>query len=117
MTTKDTVLAYFRSLKDKGRWEEHVSETMQFASFVTPIKRASGRAAFLEATRRFYSMIKSVEVNKLIVEDHSACALTRYELQPPAGPVFECHVAEVFEVQEGKISALDIYFDSSPFPK
>lgn len=117
MTTKDIVLGYFRSLQDNGHWEEHLSESMTFTSFVNPIKRAAGRAVFLEATRRFYSMIKNVEVKKLVVEDLSACALTRYELQPPTGPAFECHVAEVFEVQDGKVSALDIYFDSSPFPK
>ena len=90
---------------------------MLFTSFVTPIKHASGRAVFLEATRRFYSLINNVEVKRLIVEGHWACALTRYELQPPGRPVFECHVAEVFEVQGGKISVLDIYFDGLPFPK
>jgi hypothetical protein len=26
-------------------------------------------------------------------------------------------VAEVFQVRDGKIAALDIYFDAAPFPK
>jgi len=30
---------------------------------------------------------------------------------------FGSDVAEVFAVQDGKISSFDIYFDSSPFPK
>ena len=72
---------------------------------------------FLEATRRFYSLINNVKVKRHIFEGHCACTLTRYELQPPDRPVFEYHVAEVFEVQGGKVSVLDIYFDGLPFPK
>ena len=53
----------------------------------------------------------------MIVEGTRACALTRYRLQRPGGPAFDSDVAEVFGVRDGKISSLDIYFDSAPFPK
>ena len=46
-----------------------------------------------------------------------ACALARYELQAPGGSAFQSHVAELFEVRDGKIKLLEIYFDSAPFPK
>lgn len=52
--------------------------------------------------------------NDLLIDGDKACALTRYQLQPPAGPAF---VSEVFEVHDGQITALAIYFDCSPFPK
>ncbi len=75
------------------------------------------RAAYLEATKRFYSMITALEVRDLLVDGQKACALTRYELQPPGGAAFHSDVAEVFEVRDGKITSFEIYFDSSPFPK
>jgi ketosteroid isomerase-like protein len=90
---------------------------MTFTSFTSPIKRVTGRSAYLEATKRFFSMITALEVKGLVVEGEKACAVTRYELQPPGGPVFDCHVAEVFEVRDGKIKSFDIYFDSARFPK
>jgi ketosteroid isomerase-like protein len=62
-------------------------------------------------------MITVLEVKDLLIDGDKGCALTRYQLQPPAGPAFGSDVAEVFEVRDGKISSLDIYFDSSPFPK
>jgi hypothetical protein len=62
-------------------------------------------------------MIRSLELRELLVEHDRACALTTYQLQPPTGPAFTSDVAEVFAVRDGKISSLDIYFDSSPFPK
>ncbi len=117
MTTRDTIQQYFTSLKRKSGWEPLLSDELVFTSFTAPVKHISGRAAYLEATRRFYSMITAVEVRELMVEGSRACALTRYELQPPGGPAFTSDVAEVFDVREGKITSFDIYFDSVPFPK
>jgi ketosteroid isomerase-like protein len=117
MNTRETIRAYFDKLQHKQGWESFLSEDVAFTSFTSPIKTAVGRAAYLEATKRFYSTIASVEVKDLLVEGDKACALTRYELQPPQGPAFRCDVAEVFRVRDGKIASFDIYFDTAPFPK
>jgi ketosteroid isomerase-like protein len=115
MTTGETVHRYFSYLKHKSGWESFLSDDLLFTSFTSPVKQVSGRQEFLASTKGFYSMINSVEVRELIVDGDTACALTRYELQPPHGPAFESNVAEVFEVRGGKIGALAIYFDSAPF--
>jgi ketosteroid isomerase-like protein len=117
MTTRDVIQNYFDCLKAKRGWEAYLGDEMAFTSFTSPIKRVTGRGAYLEATKRFYSMIKAVEIRGIVVDGEKACVLTRYELQPPAGPVFESHVAEVFGVRNDKIKSFDIYFDSAPFPK
>ena len=117
MTTRDTIQGYFDALKQKGAWDAFLADEMLFTRFTTPIKRVTGKGAYLEATKRFYSIIKALAVKGMVVEGERACVLTRYELQPPGAPGFESHVAEVFEVRGGKIQSLDIYFDSAPFPK
>jgi ketosteroid isomerase-like protein len=117
MTTKETIQSYFSNLKQKTGWDSLLSDDMSFTSFTTPNKRVTGRAAYLEATKRFYSMITALEVKDLLVDGLKACALTRYELQPPGGTAFHSDVAEVFEVRDGKITSFAIYFDSAAFPK
>jgi ketosteroid isomerase-like protein len=117
MTTKETIEGYFGRLAAKDGWEAFLSEDVAFTSFTSPNKSVNGRAAYLEATRRFYASIAAVEVRSVIVEGTRACALTRYRLQRPGGPAFDSDVAEVFGVRDGRISSLDIYFDSAPFPK
>ena len=117
MATKEVIQGYFDRLKQKSGWEAFLADGLAFTSFVTPIKQVAGKSAYLESTRRFFSMIAAVEVKDLIVDGDRACALTRYQLQPPAGPAIESHVAEVFKVRDEKIASLDIYFDSAPFPK
>jgi len=117
MTTRDTIQGYFTHLAHQGGWEGFLADDMVFTSCTSPTKRITGKGAYLESTRRFYSMITGVEVKGLMVDGSRACALTRYQLQPPQGPAFGSDVAEVFEVRDGRIRAFDIYFDSAPFPE
>jgi len=117
MTTRGTIEGYFSHLKQKTGWESFLADEMTFTSFTSPIRRVNRGVAFLESTKRFYNMIKTVEVRDLIVDGDKAVALTHYDLQPPQGPAFVSDVAEVFRVQGGKIISFDIYFDSAPFPK
>ena len=117
MTTRDTIKEYLNSLERKDGWEKYFADDVVFTSFVTPVKQVSGRTAFLEATKGFYGMIVSLEVQNLLVDGDRACATTRYQLQPPVGPAFTSNVAEIFAVTGGRIRSLEIYFDSAPFPR
>jgi ketosteroid isomerase-like protein len=117
MSTRETIEGYFSALKQKKGWDSFLSEDMIFTSFTTPLKRITGRGAYLEATRRFYATITALEVKELLIDGDRACALTHYEFQPPGRPGFGSDVAELFGVRDGKIASFDIYFDSAPFPK
>lgn len=117
MTTKDTIQEYFNYLKEKKGWDSFLSDDMIFTSFTSPVKKVTGKDAYIETTKRFYSMIISVEVKDVVIAGEKACVLTRYELQPPGGNTFTSDVAEIFTVKNSKIDSFAIYFDSSPFPK
>jgi ketosteroid isomerase-like protein len=117
MDTREIVQGYFDRVKSKDGWEAFLSPEMQFSIFTSPVERVTDQEASLQRLKRFYSMAKAVEVKDIIVEGERACVLARYELQTPSGPVFDSHVAEVFEVRGGQIKSFDIYFDSAPFPK
>jgi ketosteroid isomerase-like protein len=117
MNTKSVTECYLEALRSGAKWSDFFHDDMTFISHVAPPKLVKGKAAFLESTRRFYSMIAGVEVTALIVEEGRACALTRYKLQVPQGPSFGTEVAEIFKIVDGKIVSFEIYFDSAPFPK
>lgn len=116
--TRQTVQTYFDCLASRNGWESTLADDMVFSSFTSPAKRVEGRDAFLRATQRFYSMIVGVEVRDLMIDGERACALTRYELQPPNGGArFTSDVAEVFSVRNDKIESFGIYFDTAPYPR
>ena len=117
MTTRETLQAYFSGLELKKDWQSFLADDMTFTSLTSPIRQVSGRAAYIESTKRFYSMITAMKVKELLVDGERACALTHYDLQPPGGQSFGSDVAEVFGVRAGKITSFDIYFDTAPYPK
>jgi ketosteroid isomerase-like protein len=118
MTTRQTVQSYFQRLASGDGWQSMLAEDMVFSSFTSPVKAVAGKDAFLRATQRFYSMIARVELRDLMVDGERACALTRYELQPPNGGArFSSDVAEVFSVKNDRIESFGIYFDTSPYPR
>ena len=116
MPTREIIQRYFDELARKGNWEAFLSGDLAFTSYTSPVKHVAGKAAYLESTKRFFSMIESLEVRDLIVEGTKACAFTRYRLQSPAGS-FQSDVAELMTVTGDKIRSLAIYFDTAPFPK
>ena len=117
MTTGQLVQHYFVALSRKRDWESFLAEDFAFTSHTSPSRRLAGKDAYLAGTQRFFSMVSGLEVKHLVVDGANACALTRYELRPPAGPAFHSDVAELFVVKDGEIASLDIYFDSAAFPK
>lgn len=117
MTTRDTVTRYLDLLRQQADWPSTLADDISFTSFTSPLRGLRGKDAFLQATKRFYSMIVSMEVRDLIVDGTHVCALTRYELKPPGGTQFSSDVAEIFVVENEKITSFAIYFDSAPYPK
>lgn len=117
MTTENTIQGYFASLKESKDWELLFADDLVFTSFTSPVRRITGKGAFLDGTRRFYSSIVSAEVRELLCDADKACALTHYELRGPDGNAFTSDVAEIFKIRNGKIVSFDIYFDSAPFAR
>lgn len=115
MTTRQTIEEYFHALSKGPGWQGFLADGVTFISHTSPMKRVTGRDAFIESTKGFYSMIESFEVREVIVDGDRACAATRYSLQPPRGDPFTCDVAELFAVEGDEIVSFEIYFDSAPF--
>jgi ketosteroid isomerase-like protein len=113
-----TIEQYFEKLSAKRGWESMLADDMSFTSFAVPNRHVKGKEVFLQATSRFYGMIRSLELRQLLVDGDRVVALTRYQLQPPGGAAaFTSDVAEIFLVRDGRIATFDIYFDTAPYPR
>jgi ketosteroid isomerase-like protein len=117
MSTRNVVLEFLERVKTNDRWDDLLSDDLEFSNFATPVRRMTGKQASLEGIRRFYAMAERMEIESIIVDGQQACVLTRYDLQPPLGPAFESHIAEIFRVENEKIASFGIYFDSAPYPE
>src|SRR5689334_6928950 len=57
MTARQTVERYYERLGQRAGWDAVFSDDVVFTNFATPVRRVSGKEAFLQATRRFYGSI------------------------------------------------------------
>ena len=96
MTTRDAIQEYFDSLSRKRRY---------------------GQGGISGSDEAFLFHDQGTRGQRHRGGWRKACVLTRYELELSGGPAFESHVAEVFEVRDGKIKSFEIYFDSAAFPR
>ena len=112
------VQQYFDRLERGAAWQDLFADDVAFTSHTDPVNQVTGREPFLDSTKRFYGSIASVALRELGASGDKAFALTRYGIRGPDGTrAFDSDVAEVFHVKGGKIAALDIYFDSAPYPR
>jgi hypothetical protein len=81
VSTTDILRQYFEALAQNGSWQSFLADDLRFTSFTSPRKELTGKAAYLESTKRFFSMVVSLEVRDLLVQGEKACALTRYQLR------------------------------------
>jgi ketosteroid isomerase-like protein len=115
--TRTAVQHYFERLRAHDDWARLLADDVVFISRTSPEREFRGRDAYMQSVKGFYGMVVDFAVRDLIVDGHTACALTRYRLRPPSGTEFESDVAEIFTVKDGAIESLAIYFDTAPYPK
>lgn len=61
-TTRQTIQAFFDSLERKQGWESFLADDVVFTSLTSPVEQVTGKDACLQATRRFYSTVRAMEV-------------------------------------------------------
>ncbi len=115
MLVKEVVQSFYDGLAHKNdEWQKNVSEDIIFSDASKKL-HAEGRSAFIQSFSAFLRAVENVQVKQLIVEDANACAVVSYDYVSPKGAKLHQDDAEVWQVVEGKIVALTIYFDITEF--
>jgi ketosteroid isomerase-like protein len=117
MTTRETIERYFDAFGSGGDWASSLAPGLRFATHTAAPRESEGRDAYLASTTGFRSMVRGVRLLRLVADDATAAALTRYDLEAPDGRAFTSDVAELFTVADGLITELAICFDPAPYPR
>ena len=115
MSTRDVIQSYYDSLNKKNdKWQELYSEDAIFSD-ASQTLNAKGKAAIIQSFIPFLKGVEAVKIEQMIVEGEHACALVGYIYINPKGEKMSQDVAEVWEVKDGKLAKLTIYFDLTAF--
>lgn len=116
MTTKKLLETYYKGFAQKDGWESVLSDDFKFVggdmTNTTPIV---GKTAYIEVIKRFSRLFTNMRVKKMIVENDRACVIGNYDYVFPNGKNINGNVAEIWEVKDGKLDSLTIFFDTLTF--
>jgi ketosteroid isomerase-like protein len=111
--TRALLEKYYGGLSSKGDWHSMLSVEILLTGTIA--KESTGKEAFVN--NNFFKMVRSLKVIEMIVENETACAVVSYDLVSPKGVSFLSDVAEIWNVKDGKLASLAIYFDTAAFQK
>jgi ketosteroid isomerase-like protein len=113
MMLKPLLDKHYETLSAKGQADTSLSEDFLLTGTVD--KEARGRGAFADSL--FFRYVKSLKAKTMIIDGWRACAVVVYELAAPSGDRLSCEAAEVWEMKDGKLASLAMYFDTAAYQK
>lgn len=115
MSTKDLVQKYYDSLVRKDdKWQGLYSEDAVFSDASLTLN-AKGRNAVIQSFIPFLKSVADVKVKHMMAEGGDACAIIGYVYVNPKGEKLSQDVAEVWQVRDGQLTSLTIYFDLTAY--
>lgn len=115
MSTKDLIQQYYDSLNQKNdKWKELWSDDAIFSD-PSQTLNAKGKIAVIQSFTPFLMGVVHVNIKQLITDGNTVCAIAHYGYKNPKGERMSQDVAEVWEVKNGKLSQLIIYFDLTAY--
>jgi ketosteroid isomerase-like protein len=115
MSTRNVISSYYDSLnRQDNTWQDLWSEDAVFSD-ASKTLAAKGKTQVIQSFTPFLKGVERVQVKQMIVEGDRACALASYDYVNPKGEKLNQDVAEVFQVEDGELAELTIYFDLTAY--
>jgi hypothetical protein len=106
------IVESYRVALGKGDFATARTLMQDTMSFQGPLDTFHTADQYLEAQRSLASIIQRIDVKKVFVDGDDVCVLYDMVTNTPAGTAL---IAEWYQVDGGKISALHAIFDARPF--
>lgn len=116
MKTKELLEAYYQGLAKKNGWDSVISENFKFTGGdMINTDPVTGKQAYAEVLNRFSRLFTDMRVKEMIVDGDHAFVRANYDYVFPNGRRISGDVAELWKVENGKLAALTIFFDTLSF--
>lgn len=105
--------AFMQSLGEKTDvWQNLLADDI---SFTGPVMHIQGKEAYIKTTLDFFQMVKDFQLHRYAAGDTLVATEESFTVTTPSGSELMLDVAEFYEVQDGKIQSVKIYYDAEAF--
>ncbi|MGN6510894.1 MAG: nuclear transport factor 2 family protein [Chitinophaga sp.] len=116
--TRQLLDMYYKGFARKQGWEHTIADDFEFTGGdMANAAPLTGKAAYIAVIDRFSRTFTDMRVKTMIVEGDRAYVTGNYDFAFPNGERINGDVAEVWQVKNGKLAALTIFFDTLTFSR
>lgn len=95
-------------------WKNMLAENVALTG---PLAAVKGKAAFIEVNTPFFSSITNSQLHTLVASGHQIITQITTGVATPDGMGLDLKVSEWYEIDNGLIQSLTVYFDTAEFRK
>jgi ketosteroid isomerase-like protein len=115
MTPKEIVHQYYDNLAQKNEsWQSLFAEDITFSDSAMNMNEA-GKDGVSNSFNQFLKSVEDLRVKLMVAENETVCAIVSYDYVNQHEEKMNQDVAEVWQVKNGKLSSLVLYFDYTAF--
>jgi ketosteroid isomerase-like protein len=114
MTTALHIVQQYQQSLGNGTdaWQDLLAENVEFHG---PVDTVKGREANIELNTAFSPSIKDYQPLRHLDSEHLAVLEGVYTVMAPSGNTITLEIAEFYEVQDGQIHRITLYYDAEEF--
>ena len=95
-------------------WKEVVANDIVFTG---PAAHVEGIDAFAELNAGFFPLVRGNEMHRAVEAGEFVVTQISIELAAPSGKVITLDMSEWYEIKDGKIQTIKVYYDAEEFRK
>jgi ketosteroid isomerase-like protein len=105
--------AFMQSVDEKTDvWQALLADDV---SFTGPCMQIQGKDAYIKTTLDFFQMVKDFRLHHYVAGDSLIATEESFTVATPSGGELTLDVAEFFEIRNGRIKSVKIYYDAEAF--
>jgi ketosteroid isomerase-like protein len=113
-TAKEIIKNFYESAAKKSdKWQENLADGVSFS--VASEKKFAGKETFIKTYTAVLQVVEKMDVKKLIAEGDTICAIVSYDYLSPTKAKLHQDVAEIWNVEDGKITSFSLYYDETEY--
>lgn len=97
-----------------SEWETLFAEDITFKG---PVDTVIGKEANIELNKNFFPMVKGYEPISHFEQANFVALEGVFTVATPKGNTIKLEIAEIYEINEGKIQNIRVYYDAEEFRK
>ena len=93
-------------------WQDLLANDIEF---IGPVMQTKGKDEFIKMNQEFMQMIRGFDIHKQVASDATVANECTLTLATPKQTEIDIKVVELFDIQDGKIQSLRVYYDPREF--